>query len=431
MNRNIEKRLLAWKESVWRKPLILRGARQVGKSWILNEFGRKYFKHVVVCNFDKDEEIRKVFLNKSPQRIVGILEILFGHKVVPGETLLILDEIQECPNALNSLKYFFEEMRELHVAAAGSLLGVMLAKQSYPVGSVDLLDMYPMDFSEFLEANDEILYNAYMQLPLFEPIEEIFHRKLTDAYHQYLIIGGMPECVSLWRETRELSLVLDAQSAILKFYEGDFGKHAGKVNAAKCLQVFRSIPAQLTKDNERFVYGLVREGARARDYEDAITWIVTAGLFNKVHNVSKLEFPLRAFQQNEAFKLFLLDTGLIKNMAAIPNKSILLQDAYQFKGPLTENYILEQIIGKFNVEPFYFSDRSSREIDFIMQVGTELIPVEVKGGMNSKAISLKNYMQKRHPAFGIRFSENNFSRSGNLLNLPLYMASRLPDYLHE
>ncbi len=428
MNRSIEKKLLAWKDSDRRKPLILRGARQVGKSWILNEFGRRHFKHVAVCNLDKDEEIRRVFLNKSPQRIVGILEVLWGHKFVPSETLLILDEIQECPNALNALKYFYEEMRELHVVAAGSLLGVILARQSYPVGSVDLLDMYPMDFAEYLEATDEILYNAYMQLPLFEPIEEIFHRRLTDAYHEYLIIGGMPECVALWKETREQALVSDAQKAILAFYEGDFGKHSEEVNAAKCLQVFRSLPAQLAKDNERFIYGLVREGARARDYEDAITWIVTAGLFNKVHNVSKLELPLRVFQQNEAFKLFLLDTGLIKNMASVPNKSILLQDAYQFKGPLAKNYLLEQIVGKFEVEPFYFSDRSSRELDFLLQIGTELIPVEVKGGMNTRAISLKNYMEKRHPAYGIRFSENNFNRNKNLLNLPLYMAARLPEY---
>lgn len=428
MERSIEYKLVEWKDSPYRKPLILRGARQVGKTWILKEFGGKHFKNVVVCNFDKDEEIQKVFINKSPQRIVSILETLNGHRIVPGETLLIFDEVQDCPNALNSLKYFFEEMRELHVAAAGSLLGVMLANHSYPVGSVDLLDMYPMDFAEFLAATDAILHKAYLQLPLSEALEEVFHRRLTDAYHRYLIIGGMPECVSLWCETHEQANVSRVQEELLKLYEGDFGKHEGEVNAAKCIQVLRSIPEQLAKGNERFVYGVVRDGARGRDYEDAITWMVTAGLFNKVYNVSKIECPLRAFRRDDVFKLFLMDTGLIKNMAGVSNRAILLENAYQFKGQLAENYVLQQIVGKFDIEPFYFADNSSREIDFLLQVETDIIPIEVKSGANVKAISLKNYLEKRKPPYAIRFSENNFSRNGNLLNIPLYMAGRLAEY---
>ena len=428
MKRSIKKQLLAWKDAPTRKPLILRGARQVGKTWILREFAQKHFKSMIICNLDKDEELQTVFASKSPERIITTLELLFGHKIVPGETLVIFDEIQECPNALNSLKYFFEEMRELHIVAAGSLLGVLLAKHSYPVGSVDLLEMYPMDFDEFLLAIDPILYTAYRQLPLLEPIEEIFHRKLTDSYHQYLIVGGMPECVATWKKTKDPAAVFKNQNALIKFYEGDFGKHLGEINAVKCLQVFRSIPSQLAKGNEKFVYSAVRQGTRGRDLEDAITWAVTGGLFNRVNNIAKIEYPLRVFRRDDAFKLFLLDTGLIKNMAGVPNNAILLQDAYQFKGQLAENYVLEQLVGKFEIEPFYFADKANREIDFILQVGTELIPIEVKSGENIKAISLKNYLEKRNPKYAIRFSEQNFSRLGSLLNLPLYMAARLPEY---
>ena len=418
-----------WKDSPLRKPLILRGARQVGKSWLLRDFGQRHFKHLAVCNLDRDTEIRQVFQNKSPQRIIQLLEMIFGYKFVPGETLLVFDEIQDCPDALNALKYFHEEKRELHVAAAGSLLGVLLSDFSYPVGAVDLMEMYPMDFAEFVEATEPGLCQAFRQLPLLETVEEVFHRRLLDAYHQYLIVGGMPECVALWAKTHDPAVLLRSQNALLKFYEGDFGKHLSKINAAKCLQVFRSIPAQLAKDNEKFVYGAIRKGARAQDLEDAITWIVSAGLFNRVNNLSKIEYPLRAYRKDDAFKLFLMDTGLIKVQAGVPNSAILLQENYQFKGQLAENYVLQQLTGKFEVEPFFFSDQCSREIDFMLQVGTGIIPVEVKGGKHLQAISLKNYVDKHHPQYGIRFSEKNFCRNGNLVTLPLYWAARLPEIL--
>ena len=267
MERNIEKKLVAWKDSEDRKPLILIGARQVGKTWMLQEFGKRYFKNTVVCNFDKDKEIGQLFVNKSPDRIVSNLELMTGRKIVPNKTLLIFDEIQQCPDALNSLKYFFEDMRELHVAAAGSLLGILLAKHSYPVGAVDLIDMNPMDFDEYLKAVDPVLHEAFFQQPLAEPIADVFHTKLTDAYHQYLIVGGMPECVADWAKKRDPASLLKKQKALIRFYEGDFGKHSETVNAAKCLQVFQSIPAQLAKENEKFIYGAVRKGARAKELE--------------------------------------------------------------------------------------------------------------------------------------------------------------------
>ncbi len=428
MQRNIENKLLKWKNAEDRKPLILKGARQVGKTWILRKFGERYFENTVICNFDKDKELHQIFENKSPDRIISQLELLTERKIVPGKTLLLFDEIQECPNALNSLKYFFEEKRELHVAAAGSLLGILLGKHSYPVGAVDLLEMYPMDFMEYLRAFHSGLFSAYKQMPLWEPIPAIFHHRFTDVYHQYLIIGGMPECVTDWIKNHDYQNVIRKQKALINFYEGDFGKHDKSVNAAKCLLVFRSIPSQLAKDNEKFLYGAVRKGARAADLEDAVSWIMAAGLFNRINNVSKIECPLAAFKRFDAFKIFLHDTGLIKVMENVPNRSILLEDAYQFKGQLAENYLLEQIVGKFDVEPFYYSDQSCRELDFLLQVESDIIPIEVKSGTNVKAISLKNYLAKRKPRYAIRFSENNFSRNGNLLNLPLYMAPRLPEY---
>ena len=420
---------MSWMRDAKRKPLVLRGARQVGKTWMLHDFGRRHFRRCVVCNFDRDEDLKALFASKSPERILGNLELLSGRQIIPGETLLILDEIQECPEALNALKYFFEEKRDLHVAAAGSLLGVLLARHSYPVGAVDLIEMRPMDFSEFIRAVEPALHRAYLELPWDEPVLEPLHRHLTELYHQYLIVGGMPECVADWADRRDPASILRRQRALLRFYEGDFGKHANAVNAAKCLQVFQSVPAQLAKANEKFVYGAVRQGARAKDLEDAITWNVAAGLFHRVHNLARIEVPLRAYRKDDAFKIFLHDTGLIKAMAGIPNEAILLRDAYPFKGQLAENFILEQIVGKFEVEPFYFADHAGRELDFILQVGSDLIPIEVKSGENVKAISLKNYLAKRQPPLAIRFSERNLCRHGNLLDLPLYLAARLPDLL--
>ena len=431
MHRSLEANLVTWKDAPLRKPLILRGARQVGKTWLVKDFGRRHFKHVAICNLDRDVELREAFQNKSPQRIIPLLEMIFGYKFLPGETLLFFDEVQDCPEALNSLKYFFEERRDLHVVAAGSLLGVLLARHSYPVGTVDLLDLYPLDFAEYLAAIDPLLHQSFLQLPLTMPTPEFFHRRLLDAYHNYLIIGGMPECVATWERTRDPAAVYQVQNTLLKFYEGDFGKHLGEIAAAKCLLIFRSLPGQLAKENEKFVFGAVRKGARARDLEDAIRWNVSAGLVSQVHNLTKIESPLRAFRNDDVFKLFLLDVGLLKTMAGVANKAIVLSGDYQFKGPMAENYLLQQLTGKLEVEPFYFADQVSREIDFMLQAGTEVIPVEVKGGRNTKAISLKNYLAKHHPPLALRLSEHNVSRTGDLLDMPLYFAPRLPELLNK
>lgn len=425
MKRNAIQDMVRWKNDEERKPLVLRGARQVGKTWLMKEFGRNYYKSFVYFNFDEEDELKSVFeINKNPQRIIELLSMIGGKKILPGETLIIFDEIQECPEALNALKYFKEKANEYHVIAAGSLLGTLLAKpKSYPVGMVNLLDIYPLTFEEFLEATDPALYSYYDSIQKEQPIEEIFHSRLLEAYNNYLIIGGMPECVASWVKHKDPARISQIQRELIEVYENDFSKHNGKVNSGRILMVFRSIVAQLAKPNEKFMYGAVREGGRARDFEEAIEWLVSAGMLNRVYNVSKMEHPLSAFDKLDQFKLFLFDTGLLKHMAGIDNSAILLKSDYQFKGPLTENYVLQQLRGQFGVEPRYYSDKSS-EIDFVLQNGTEIIPVEAKGGEDKSAPSFKRYIADRHPEHALRFSKRGYRKDGEITNIPLYLAGK-------
>lgn len=430
MKRNAMADLIAWKTSSSRKPLVLRGARQVGKTWLMKQFGQLCYENCVYFNFDEEEALRSIFeTSKNPQRILALLSMIAGEKILPGETLIVFDEIQECPEALNTLKYFKEKANEYHVIAAGSLLGTLLAKpKSYPVGMVNLLDLYPLSFEEFLAAAEPALHAYYDSIRKDQTIEEIFHQRLLEAYHNYLIIGGMPECVSAWVEEKDPAKVAQIQRELVEIYENDFSKHNGKVNSGRILMVFRSIVAQLAKANEKFMYGAVREGGRARDFEEAIEWLVSAGMLNRVYNVSKLEHPLSAFDKLDQFKLFLFDTGLLKHMAGIDNSAILLKTNYQFKGPLTENYLLQQLRGQFAVEPRYFSDKN-REIDFVLQYGTEIIPVEAKGGEDKSAPSFKRYIAQHQPAHALHFSERGYRTDGAITNIPLYLAGKTKDLL--
>ena len=430
MKRNAISELIKWKADDERKPLVIRGARQVGKTWLMKEFGENYYKNYVYCNFDEEDELKSIFeTNKNPQRIIELLSMIAGEKILPGETLLIFDEVQECAEALNSLKYFKEKANEYHVIAAGSLLGTLLAKQkSYPVGMVNLLDLYPLTFDEFLKASAPTLYAYYESIEKEQPIEEIFHNRLLEAYNSYLIIGGMPECVASWVKYRDPAKISKIQRELIEIYENDFSKHNGKVNSGRILMVFRSIVAQLAKPNEKFMYGAVREGGRARDFEEAIEWLVSAGMLNRVYNVSKMEHPLSAFDKLDQFKLFLFDTGLLKHMAGIDNSAILLKSDYQFKGQLTENYVLQQLRGQFEVEPRYYSDKNS-ELDFVLQYGTEIIPVEAKAGENKSAPSFKKYISARHPEHAIRYSKRGYRTDGAITNLPLYLARKTKDLL--
>lgn len=425
MERNAIEALKQWKEDRERKPLVLKGARQVGKTWLMKEFGKKHYKNYVYLNFDEEEELRTIFQNnKNPKRIIELLSMIAGEKIFPKETLLIFDEIQECPEALNSLKYFKENANEYHLIAAGSLLGTLLSEaKSYPVGMVNLLHIYPLKFDEYLNATDSALFSYYSSIQKEQKIEDIFHTRLQDSYNNYLIIGGMPECVSSWVKYSDPARIEQIQRELLAVYENDFTKHSGKVNSARILMVFRSIVTQLAKANEKFIYGVIREGARAREFEEAIEWLVSAGILNRVYNVAKMEHPLSVYDRLEQFKLFVFDTGLLKSMAGIDNAAILLNKDYQFKGPLTENFVLQQLRGQFLVDARYFSSRNG-EIDFVLQHGSEIIPIEVKAGEDKSASLFKKYVMENKPKYAIRYSRRPYKKDGEFTNLPLYLASK-------
>lgn len=430
MKRNAIRELEKWKSDEERKPMVLKGARQVGKTWLMREFGRTCYDDFVYFNFDEEDELKSIFTtNKNPHRIVELLAMVSGKRILPGKTLIIFDEIQECPEALNTLKYFRENANEYHVIAAGSLLGTLLATpKSYPVGMVNLLDIQPLTFDEFLEAVDPALSSYYASIQKGQQIEEIFHSRLLESYNNYLIIGGMPECVASWVKYKDPARVLQIQRELIEVYENDFSKHNGKVNSGRILMVFRSIVSQLAKPNEKFMYGAVREGGRARDFEEAIEWLVSAGMLNRVYNVSKVEHPLSAFDKLDQFKLFVFDTGLLKCMAGIDNSAILLKSDYQFKGPLTENYVLQQLHGQFEIAPRYYSDKND-EIDFVVQYGTEIIPVEVKGGEDKSAPSFKKYVSRCQPEYALRYSKRGYRKDGAITNIPLYLARKTKELL--
>lgn len=430
MKRNAIKNLAEWKKSDDRKPMVLKGARQVGKTWLMKEFGRTYYDQYVYFNFDEEDELKSIFeTNKNPYRIIELLSMISGKKILPEKTLIIFDEIQECPEALNTLKYFKEKANAYHVIAAGSLLGTLLAQpKSYPVGMVNLLELSPLTFDEFLAATDAGLYTYYDNIQKGQEIEDIFHYRLLDVYSSYLIIGGMPECVSSWIKYKDPAKITQIQKELIEIYENDFSKHNVKVNSGRILMVFRSIVSQLAKSNEKFVYGAVREGARAREFEEAIEWLVSAGMLNRIYNLSKMEHPLPAFDKLDQFKLFVFDTGILKQMAGIDNGAILLKNDYQFKGPLTENYVLQQLKGQFDIEPRYYADKKS-EIDFVLQYGSEIIPVEAKGGKDKSAPSFKRYTAEHMPKYAIRYSKRGYRKDGVITNIPLYLTRKTKDLL--
>ncbi len=430
MKRNAINDLIKWKTSPSRKPLVLKGARQVGKTWLMKEFGQNYYKSYVYFSFDEEDELKSIFeTNKNPHRIVELLSLIANEKILPEDTLIIFDEIQECPQALNSLKYFKEKANEYHVIAAGSLLGTLLATpKSYPVGMVNLLEIYPLTYAEFLEAAEPSLFAYYDSIKSGQLIEEYFHSRLMEMYNLYLIIGGMPECVMSWINYKDPAMIAQIQKELVDIYENDFSKYNGRVNSGRILMVFRSIVTQLSKPNEKFIYGAVREGSRARDFEEAIEWLVSAGMIVRVCNVSKPEHPLPAFRKLDQFKLFVFDTGILKHMAGIDNSAIMLKTDYQFKGPLTENFVLQQLRGQFDVEPAYFSEKNS-EIDFVIQFGTSIIPIEVKGGEDKSAPSFKRYISEHQPERAIRFSSRGYRTDGNITNIPLYLAGKTSELI--
>ena len=432
MKRFILNELIKWKESKYRKPLILKGERQIGKTYILKQFGQENYDGVAYFNFDHDEDLYNLFNNtKNPKRILEQLAFIYGRAIIPGKTLIIFDEIQECPNALNSLKYFQEEANEYHIACAGSLLGIRLSHTSFPVGKVDFLNMYPMTFSEFLIAdNCENLVDYLKSLNEVEPIPDIFFNQLEEKLKAYFIIGGMPEAVNVWVNEKDIELVNKVQENILKAYESDFSKHTENSEANKISLIWNSIPSQLSKENKKFLYQTIKEGARAREYENALNWLNDANLIYKIYNVKKPNIPLIAYNDLSSFKIYMNDVGLLRRMSNLNSRIVVEGNKLfeEFKGALTENYILNVLCNIFDTVPNYFTfDR--HEIDFLIQHKNKVIPIEVKSGNSTNNASLSRYNIKFNNELSIRFSMNNLKKDGKILNIPLFLAEYIDNFI--
>ena len=423
MERQIMNKLIEWKKSKDRKPLILKGARQVGKTYILKDFGSKYYANVAYFNFDHDDGLASLFLNtKDPKRIIEQLSLVNGKKINPESTLIIFDEIQECPNALNSLKYFCEEASEYHVACAGSLLGIRLSKTSFPVGKVDFINLYPMTFSEFLIADDsENLVEVMRRTSEIVNIPKIFEDRLIEKLKTYYIVGGMPEVVYSWVNDKDIEKVNKIQYNILVAYENDFSKHTDVNEANKISLIWNGIPSQLARENKKFVYQVVKEGARAREYEGALNWLNDANLITKCYLVNKCAFPLKAYYDLSAYKIYMNDVGLLRRMSNLDSNIILEENKIleEFKGSFTENYVANMLNYLFDEAPNYYTfDRN--EIDFVIQRNNKIIPIEVKSDKNTNHNSLTKYNAKNDNEISLRFSLNNLSKDGKIINIPLY-----------
>ena len=430
MERLIIKKLLAWKNSRYRKPLILKGVRQVGKTWLLKEFGKRYYENTAYFNFDENEEYKQFFeTTKDVERILQNLTLASGQKITPENTLIIFDEVQESPKVINAMKYFCENAPQYHVACAGSLLGIALAKPaSFPVGKVDFLEVNPMSFTEFLLANGDANLVEYLQsVDVLEPLPDAFFNPLYEKLKMYYVTGGMPEAVEMWTKERSVDLMQAALSNILAAYERDFAKHPDVKEFPKISMLWKSIPSQLARENKKFIYKVVKEGARAREYEDALQWLVDAGLVKKIYRSTAPGLPIAAYDDVSAFKIYLADVGLLRRLALLAPTAFGEGNRLftEFKGALSENYVLEAISPQFEAVPRYWSQSNPPyEVDFIIQRENDIIPVEVKAEANTEARSLKKYKEK----FGdkvklrVRFSLDNLKLNGDLLNIPLFLA---------
>lgn len=431
MERLIIKKLLAWKNSKYRKPLILKGVRQVGKTWLLKEFGKRYYENTAYFNFDENEEYKQFFeTTKDVERILQNLTLASGQKITPENTLIIFDEVQESPKVINAMKYFCENAPQYHVACAGSLLGIALAKPaSFPVGKVDFLEVNPMSFTEFLLANGDANLVEYLQsVDVLEPLPDAFFNPLYEKLKMYYVTGGMPEAVEMWTKERSVDLMQAALSNILAAYERDFAKHPDVKEFPKISMLWKSIPSQLARENKKFIYKVVKEGARAREYEDALQWLVDAGLVKKIYRSTAPGLPIAAYDDVSAFKIYLADVGLLRRLALLAPTAFGEGNRLftEFKGALSENYVLEAISPQFEAVPRYWSQSNPPyEVDFIIQRENDIIPVEVKAETNTEARSLKKYKEK----FGdkvklrVRFSLDNLKLNGDLLNIPLFLAN--------
>lgn len=421
--------LYKWKESKYRKPLIIEGARQVGKTWLMKEFGKKAYRDMVYIDFDANSRMAELFAaDMNPKRIILGLELYAGKKIDPDHTLLIFDEVQEVPRALSSLKYFYEDAPQYHIVCAGSLLGIALhSGTSFPVGKVDFLKLYPLSYKEFLMATGNERFAELLSERDYGMITA-FKQTYIDALKHYYFVGGMPEAVLRFSENQDFNEVREVQRRILDAYEQDFSKHAPNEIVPKIRMLWNSIPSQLVKENKKFIYGLVREGGRAKDYETAIMWLTDCGLVHKVGRVNAPNLPLKAYEDLKAFKLFIVDVGLLGCMTGLRQRTLLDGNELfiEFKGALTEQYVLQQLKTVDGLQVYYYTnERGSCEIDFLIDDGEKVVPVEVKAEVNLKAKSLRTYHDKYDPEFSVRTSMADYKEEEWLINLPLYAVAEI------
>lgn len=424
----IEK-LYKWKNSKRRKPLIIEGARQVGKTWLMKEFGKQAYADTVYINFDSNSRMADLFsADLDTDRLILGLELYAGRKINPDNTLLIFDEVQEVPRALASLKYFYENAPQYHIVCAGSLLGIALHQgTSFPVGKVDFLKLYPLSFSEFLMATGNERFAELLKNQDYEMITS-FKQTYIDALKHYYFVGGMPEAVQSFAESKDFNEVRTIQKRILAAYEQDFSKHAPNEIVPKIRMLWNSIPSQLARENKKFIYGLVREGGRAREYETAIMWLSDCGLVHKVSRVNAAGIPLKAYEDLKAFKLFIVDVGLLGCMTGLRQRTLLDGDDLfiEFKGALTEQYVCQQLKTIEDLGVYYYTnDRGSCEIDFVVDTGEQIVPIEVKAETNLRAKSLKTYRDRFEPELSVRTSMADYKKEDWLLNLPLYAIENI------
>lgn len=434
MERFALQKLIDWKDSRYRKPLILRGARQVGKTWLLKEFGKTCYENIAYFNFDEHEEYKQFFENtKDIRRILDNLTFASGSEINPGSTLIIFDEIQECPKALNTLKYFYENANEYHVVCAGSLLGISLAKpSSFPVGMVNFLNIYPMTFTEFLLACGNINLKNYLDsINIIEEIPDAFFNPLCEKLKIYFVTGGMPEVVRRWAEEKRVEGVQETLSDIISSYEKDFAKHTDTKDIPKINMIWKSVPSQLAKENKKFLYKVVKEGARAREYEDALDWLCEADLLTKIFRISKPGLPLSAYDDLSAFKIYLMDVGIFRKVVSLAPSAITEGNRLftEFKGALTENFILQSLKPEFEVTPRYWAtDNPKYEVDFVIQRENDIIPIEVKSSTDKNNTSLRKFKEifsseyEDKQLLRVRFSLRNLCLDKDVLNIPLFMA---------
>ncbi|TVQ06783.1 MAG: ATP-binding protein [Bacteroidetes bacterium] len=425
INRNIIEPLIKWKERRFRNPLIVQGARQVGKTFILKSFGQKYFDSTAYFNFEKNPQLSQFFQQaKEPKRIIENLSILHGSKISPGSSLIIFDEIQENNDALNALKYFSEEAPEYHIVCAGSLLGVALSRgMSFPVGKVDFLNLYPVSFSEFLSTADPNMFSYINSIEKIEAIPDIFFERILEKFKQYCISGGMPQSIiSLLNEG--VNLCENVLLNIINSYKLDFSKHVENKDIQKINYIWESLPSQLSRENKKFIFKTVKTGARAREYEDSLSWLVNAGLIYKVYKSEKVGLPLSSYDDLSAFKVYANDIGILRRLSNL--KPSVLADGNrifsEFKGALTENYILQSLICQFEEVPRYWTSGNKAEVDFLLQIENEIIPVEVKSNLNVKSKSLFYYREKYKPSICLRYSLNNLQYAHGIINIPLFLS---------